>query len=103
MLASVGWRPFIHVPGRQVGGSSKAHQAYEGTTIGTLRRLNELVRQISTAVKAVGNHQFEEKCAKYGEMIRQNIVLAVPFISDVPGRFLSGRSVRCARLCTEGG
>lgn len=52
----------------------KLTKAYEGTTIRTLRRLEELVRQITTAAKSIGNHELEEKFAKGGEMIRRDIV-----------------------------
>ena len=52
----------------------KLTKAYEGTTIRTLRRLEELVRQVATASKAVGNHELEEKFTKGGEMIRRDIV-----------------------------
>ena len=48
--------------------------SYEGTTIRTLRRLEELVRQISTAAKAIGNSELEAKFEKGGELIRRDIV-----------------------------
>ncbi|KAL7557415.1 hypothetical protein ACA910_016631 [Epithemia clementina (nom. ined.)] len=52
----------------------KLTKAYEGTTIRTLRRLEELVRQITTAAKAIGNQELEEKFTKGGELIRRDIV-----------------------------
>jgi len=52
----------------------KLTKAFEGTTIRTLRRLEELVRQITTAAKAIGNHELEEKFTKGGDMIRRDIV-----------------------------
>jgi hypothetical protein len=52
----------------------KLTKAFEGTTIHTLRRLKELVRQITTAAKAIENRESEEKSAKGGEIIRRDIV-----------------------------
>jgi len=52
----------------------KLTKAFEGTTIRTLRRLEELVRQITTAAKAIGNDELEEKFNKGGELIRRDIV-----------------------------
>lgn len=47
---------------------------FEGTTIRTLRRLEELIRQLSTAAKAIGNHELQSKFDKGGEMIKRDIV-----------------------------
>jgi ATP-dependent RNA helicase DOB1 len=47
---------------------------FEGTTIRTLRRLEELIRQLSTAAKAIGNHELQLKFEKGGELIKRDIV-----------------------------
>lgn len=52
----------------------KLTKAFEGSTIRTLRRLEELVRQIMTAAKAIGNQELEEKFTKGGDLIRRDIV-----------------------------
>ena len=49
-------------------------EAYEGTTIRTLRRLEELIRQITVAAKAIGNQELESKFEKGGELIKRDIV-----------------------------
>ena len=48
--------------------------SFEGTTIRTLRRLEELVRQITTAVCAIGNHELQAKFEKGGELLKRDIV-----------------------------
>lgn len=48
--------------------------AFEGTTIRTLRRLEELVRQIAMAAKAIGNVDLQEKFEKGSELIKRDIV-----------------------------
>lgn len=48
--------------------------SFEGTTIRTLRRLEELVRQITTAAKAIGNHELETKFQKGGDLLKRDIV-----------------------------
>ncbi|EEC43389.1 predicted protein [Phaeodactylum tricornutum CCAP 1055/1] len=48
--------------------------SFEGTTIRTLRRLEELVRQITAAAKAIGNHELEAKFEKGSELIKRDIV-----------------------------
>jgi ATP-dependent RNA helicase DOB1 len=48
--------------------------AYEGTTIRTLRRLEELIRQITVAAKAIGNTELEAKFEKGSELIKRDIV-----------------------------
>ena len=48
--------------------------AYEGTTIRTLRRLEELIRQITVAAKAIGNQELEAKFEKGSELIKRDIV-----------------------------
>jgi ATP-dependent RNA helicase DOB1 len=47
---------------------------YEGTTIRTLRRLEELVRQLAAAAKAVGNHELNDKFTQGSELIKRDIV-----------------------------
>ena len=48
--------------------------SFEGTTIRTLRRLEELVRQIGTAAKAIGNQELQAKFEKGSELIKRDIV-----------------------------
>jgi ATP-dependent RNA helicase DOB1 len=47
---------------------------FEGTTIRTLRRLEELVRQCAVATKAIGNHELQVKFEKGSELIKRDIV-----------------------------
>ena len=48
--------------------------SFEGTTIRTLRRLEELVRQITVAAKAIGDKDLEEKFMEGGKLIKRDIV-----------------------------
>lgn len=48
--------------------------SFEGTTIRTLRRLEELVRQIAMAAKSIGNVDLQEKFEKGSELIKRDIV-----------------------------
>lgn len=48
--------------------------SFEGTTIRTLRRLEELVRQIASAAKAIGNQELQAKFDKGGELMKRDIV-----------------------------
>jgi ATP-dependent RNA helicase DOB1 len=52
----------------------KLTQTFEGTTIRTLRRLEELVRQISNASAAIGNHELQAKFEKGSELLKRDIV-----------------------------
>ena len=52
----------------------KLCDSYEGTTIRTLRRLEELVRQLACAATAVGNNEMREKFEKGSELIKRDIV-----------------------------
>ena len=52
----------------------KLTNSYEGTTIRTLRRLEELVRQLAAAAKAVGNHELHAKFEKGSDLIKRDIV-----------------------------
>ena len=47
---------------------------FEGTTIRTLRRLEELVRQLMCASKAIGNRELEAKFEECGELLKRDIV-----------------------------
>ena len=47
---------------------------FEGTTIRTLRRVEELVRQIAVAAKAIGNTELQTKFEKGSELIKRDIV-----------------------------
>jgi len=47
---------------------------FEGTTIRTLRRLEELVRQLSSAAKAIGNHELQTKFERGSELLKRDIV-----------------------------
>ena len=60
--------------GAKFSAIQKLTGSYEGTTIRTLRRLEELVRQVASAAKAIGNHELQSKFEKGGEMIRRDIV-----------------------------
>lgn len=48
--------------------------SFEGTTIRTLRRLEELIRQIASATKAIGNHELMTKFETAGELLKRDIV-----------------------------
>jgi ATP-dependent RNA helicase DOB1 len=48
--------------------------SFEGTTIRTFRRLEELVRQISSAAQAIGNHELQAKFEEGGKLIKRDIV-----------------------------
>ena len=47
---------------------------FEGTTIRTLRRLEELVRQLASAAKAIGNHELQNKFENGSELMKRDIV-----------------------------
>ncbi|KAG7365306.1 DEAD/DEAH box helicase domain protein [Nitzschia inconspicua] len=48
--------------------------SFEGTTIRTLRRLEELVRQITCAAKAIGDHELEAKFEQGSKLLKRDIV-----------------------------
>ena len=52
----------------------KLTQSFEGTTVRTLRRLEELVRQITVAAKAIGNLELQSKFEKGSELLKRDIV-----------------------------
>jgi len=47
---------------------------FEGTTIRTLRRLEELVRQLACAAKTIGNHDLQSKFEKGSDLMKRDIV-----------------------------
>jgi len=47
---------------------------FEGSTIRTLRRLDELVRQMSSAAKVLGNEELSEMFTKGSELLKRDIV-----------------------------
>lgn len=52
----------------------KLTDTFEGSTIRTLRRLEELVRQIANASKAIGNTELQAKFEKGSELLKRDIV-----------------------------
>jgi ATP-dependent RNA helicase DOB1 len=48
--------------------------SFEGTTIRTLRRLEELVRQITNAAIAIGDKELEVKFEEGSKLIKRDIV-----------------------------
>lgn len=48
--------------------------SFEGTTIRVLRRLEELVRQITSAAKAIGDHELEAKFEEGSKLLKRDIV-----------------------------
>jgi len=52
----------------------KLTNSFEGTTIRTLRRLEELVRQITSAAKAIGDHELEAKFEEGSKLLKRDIV-----------------------------
>lgn len=65
---------FAWCKGAKFADVQKLTTTYEGTTIRTLRRLEELLRQLAVASKAVGNHELEAKFEKGSELIKRDIV-----------------------------
>jgi len=47
---------------------------FEGTTIRSLRRLEELIRQLAAASKAIGNLELQAKFEKGSELLKRDIV-----------------------------
>lgn len=52
----------------------KLTESFEGTTIRTLRRVEELVRQIAVAAKSIGNYELQTKFEKGSELVKRDIV-----------------------------
>lgn len=55
---------------------------YEGSIIRMLHRLDELMRQLMTAAKTIGDAELEDKCARGGAMLRRDIVFAASLYLD---------------------
>jgi len=49
---------------------------YEGSIIRSMRRLEELLRQMAAAAKAIGNSELEHKFAEGMSLIKRDIVFA---------------------------
>ena len=47
---------------------------FEGSTIRSLRRLEELVRQLASASKSIGNLELQAKFEKGSELLKRDIV-----------------------------
>jgi len=54
----------------------KMTDVYEGTIIRSLRRLEELLNEMSAAAKAIGNSELEAKFKKGQEKLKRDIVFA---------------------------
>jgi len=54
----------------------KLTEQYEGSIIRVMKRLDELLRQMSVAAKAIGNLELEEKFTKGAELLKRDIVFA---------------------------
>uniref|UniRef100_A0A7S1B8P0 ATP-dependent RNA helicase Ski2/MTR4 C-terminal domain-containing protein n=2 Tax=Corethron hystrix TaxID=216773 RepID=A0A7S1B8P0_9STRA len=52
----------------------KLTDTYEGSTIRMMRRLEELVRQLAGAARAIGNQELQAKFEKGSELIKRDIV-----------------------------
>lgn len=55
---------------------------YEGSIIRMLHRLEELMRQLMSAAKTIGDTELEDKCARGGAMLRRDIVFAASLYLD---------------------
>ena len=49
---------------------------YEGTVIRCMRRLEELLRQLASAAKAIGNQELEAKCVAAVRQLRRGIIFS---------------------------
>ena len=65
---------FAWVKGLKFIEVQKLTGSFEGTTIRTLRRLEELVRQITTAARAIGDRELEAKFEEGSKLIKRDIV-----------------------------
>jgi len=54
----------------------KLTDQYEGSIIRVLKRLDELLRQMAAAAKAIGNSELEEKFTKGSDLLKRDIVFA---------------------------
>ncbi|KAJ1633878.1 hypothetical protein T492DRAFT_977755 [Pavlovales sp. CCMP2436] len=60
---------------------------YEGSIIRMLHRLEELMRQLMTAAKTIGDADLEDKCARGGALLRRDIVFAASlYLDDVTAK-----------------
>lgn len=58
---------------------------YEGSIIRMLHRLEELMRQLVSAAKAIGDEELAEKCSSGSAMLRRDIVFAASlYLDDSP-------------------
>jgi superfamily II RNA helicase len=57
----------------------KLTQSFEGTTVRTLCRLEELVRQITVTAKAIGNLKLQSKFENGSELLKRDIVFCSSF------------------------
>lgn len=55
---------------------TKLTDAYEGTVVRVIRRLDELIRQLSSAAHAIGNFELKEKMDAASTSIKRDIVFA---------------------------
>ncbi|KAG8468908.1 hypothetical protein KFE25_007426 [Diacronema lutheri] len=55
---------------------------YEGSIIRMLHRLEELMRQLLSAAKTIGDAELEDKCARGGALLRRDIVFAASLYLD---------------------
>jgi len=59
---------------------------YEGSIIRMLHRLEELMRQLITAARAIGDADLEDKCARGAALLRRDIVFAASlYLDDATG------------------
>jgi len=65
---------FAWSKGAKFSDVQKLTDTFEGSTIRTLRRLEELVRQIANASKAIGNTELQTKLEKGSELLKRDIV-----------------------------
>ena len=54
----------------------KMTEVFEGSIIRTIKRLEELIRQLCQAAKAIGNTELENKFAQCINCIKRDIVFA---------------------------
>jgi ATP-dependent RNA helicase DOB1 len=54
----------------------KLTDAFEGTIIRAIRRLEEMLRQLASASHAIGDHGLKEKFEEASKKIRRDIVFA---------------------------
>lgn len=73
---SAKWVLPSHLPKKGADIASQLTDQFEGTVIRVFRRLQELIRQMTAAAKAIGNTDLEQKFMRALEMLgRQNSVI----------------------------